>query len=614
MKPLLILTIVLGLATVANAFVMFTLNDIPFPPGLTFPVTIQEGDTVTVGLYDDTTENTHKDVIIDFETYANLGVTYTLSPANGNQYGALTANDIGGHLDCYQHGTAEEIDIVIFDNPSPGQMYNVILTGLKSNVVTINLTDQELPWFNSTVIVTITPATHAATWRWASGSNATNQNGFYGTKGAASPENVPGARQYSVSWKDGRGNLWLFGGNGYDKNGNADDLSDLWKFDGTCWTWVSGPSIIDQYGYYVTKGLANSLNVPGARESSVSWIDRRGNLWLFGGYGLAETSSFNLLNDLWKFDGTNWTFVSGSNTVNQSGVYGTKGVPDSLNVPGSRRDSVSWIDGYGNLWLFGGQGYDAYGNGTYLNDLWKFDDANWTWVSGSKAANQWGVYGTEGKADSLNVPGARCQSVSWIDGYGNLWLFGGWGLDASGNWGELNDLWKFDGTNWTWVSGTSALYQHGVYGTKGVAASGNMPGARATSISWIDGRGNLCLFGGYGFVETGSYDCLNDLWKFNPLTSLWTWVGGSKIQNQHGIYGTEGQAASGNVPGARGGGVSWIDGYGNLWLFGGHGYAESGNWDELNDLWKFVATDLDLNNDGIINFQDLSIMAAHWLE
>jgi hypothetical protein len=62
-----------------------------------------------------------------------------------------------------------------------------------------------------------------------------------------------------------------------------------------------------------------------------------------------------------------WTWISGSNTTDQHGVYGEKGIPSSLNVPGARQNAVSWIDKNGNLWLFGGLGYAATGSyGTYL--------------------------------------------------------------------------------------------------------------------------------------------------------------------------------------------------------------------------------------------------------
>jgi hypothetical protein len=62
--------------------------------------------------------------------------------------------------------------------------------------------------------------------------------------------------------------------------------------------------------------------------------------------------------------------MSGSNTANASGIYGTLGVPAAANVPGGRKGAVSWIDSGKNLWLFGGGG-SALAQGD-LNDLWRF--------------------------------------------------------------------------------------------------------------------------------------------------------------------------------------------------------------------------------------------------
>jgi hypothetical protein len=135
--------------------------------------------------------------------------------------------------------------------------------------------------------------------------------------------------------------------------------------------------------------------------------------------------------------------MSGSDVINQNGVYGTKGTPDPANVPGSRLGAVSWTDPSGNFWLFGGYGYPASGSDGYLNDLWRWDGTNWTWMSGSDVVDQNGVYGTKGTPDPANVPGSRRDAVSWIDSSGNFWLFGGGGYPASGSNGWLNDLWRF---------------------------------------------------------------------------------------------------------------------------------------------------------------------------
>jgi len=41
-------------------------------------------------------------------------------------------------------------------------------------------------------------------------------------------------------------------------------------------------------------------NVPGARSFHSGWIDQKGNLWLFGGYGAVSNTEGDL-NDVWKY-------------------------------------------------------------------------------------------------------------------------------------------------------------------------------------------------------------------------------------------------------------------------------------------------------------------------
>jgi hypothetical protein len=205
-------------------------------------------------------------------------------------------------------------------------------------------------------------------------------------------------------------------------------------------------------GVYGTQGVAASGNIPGGREEAVSWSDNRGNLWLFGGFGFVTGAEGNL-NDLWEYSPTNkqWTWVSGSDSINSAGVCGTQGVASASYVPGARSNSVTWTDASSNLWLFGGFGFDPTGAEGDLNHLWEFNSTTkeWTWVSGSYSANTAGVYGTQGIASASNVPGARFGSVGWIDNQDNFWLFGGSGWDSSsgsdstGFPNNLNDLWRY---------------------------------------------------------------------------------------------------------------------------------------------------------------------------
>jgi N-acetylneuraminic acid mutarotase len=367
-----------------------------------------------------------------------------------------------------------------------------------------------------------TPST--GQWIWVSGGNADNASGVYGAQGAAAAGNVPGARQAASSWTDSSGNFWLFGGVGYDSAGGVGNLNDLWQYSTTTrqWTWISGGNGNNASGVYGTQGTAAAGNVPGARQSASSWTDSAGNLWLFGGVGYSASGAAGNLSDLWRYTPSSgqWTWISGGNADNAAGVYGTQATAAASNVPGARYSATSWIDSSGNLWLFGGYGYDSIGGVGRLNDLWRFStsSAQWTWIGGENDANAIGVYDTLGTASVSNVPGARYSASSWIDAAGNLWLFGGYGYDASGGVGNLNDLWRYDPTTlqWTWVSGGYEDNASGSYGTQGTASVTNVPGARSSVSAWIDSSGNFWLFGGVGYDSAGVLGDLNDLWQYNP--------------------------------------------------------------------------------------------------
>ena len=257
-----------------------------------------------------------------------------------------------------------------------------------------------------------------------------------------------------MGWRDGSGNLWLFGGLYQSASGYQSMNNDLWEFHPSSneWTWVSGYYSSYSAGVYGTEGVASVSNTPGAREWAVGWTDRSGNFWLFGGFQIAYSYGAYVqegMNDLWEFNPSTeeWTWVSGSNTGNGSGVYGSEGVEATTNVPGAREQSVGWTDTSGNLFLFGGVTSIAGGNYGYLSDLWKFDlsTGEWVWVSGVSSINGVGQYGTETRAAATNAPSARASAVSWTDASGNLWLFGGGGVTSSFSVGseQLNDLWVY---------------------------------------------------------------------------------------------------------------------------------------------------------------------------
>jgi hypothetical protein len=430
-------------------------------------------------------------------------------------------------------------------------------------------------------------------WAWMGGSKGAIYDeipGVYGTLGVAAAGNIPGSRDSASSWIDNNGNFWLFGGASWG------GLNDLWMFNpgSKYWTWMGGSNTRGQSGVYGTRGIASAANHPGTRSDATAWKDASGNFWLFGGEAPLDSSGNHHLNDLWMFNPATklWTWMGGSKTADQVGVYGTLGVASAKNQPGSRRGASSWIDQKGNFWLFGGEGKIEYSNRTdigQLNDLWMYSPATklWTWMSGSSGLAS-GVYGTRGVPADANLPPGRWDASSWIDNKGNLWLFGGSQ--------SMNDLWMYTPSThqWVWVSGVSVYSgdsAQGVYGTMGVPATTNVPPGRGQANSWTDSKGDLFLFGGFRST-TQVYEELNDLWMFNPSAQEWTWIGGSNSANPSGAYGVQGISSSVNIPSGRQGASQWVDGKGNVWLFGGQTIIEGGGevifLGDFNDLWKFT--------------------------
>jgi Galactose oxidase, central domain/Kelch motif len=470
------------------------------------------------------------------------------------------------------------------------------------------------------------------------------------TTGPPNPfTNTPGARYGAVGWTDSFGSLFLFGGNGWELSGKspADTLnatmSDLWvcdmSFGDYCqWQLVGGydptvvsgaPPALNTVGKQIIANAQSGFGPAGsppARLGAAAWTDNSGNFWLFGG-----SNGNNFLTDLWEYNPSAlspanytltegvWTDVAGSAALDQPGNY-TSGTL----APGSRTNATTWTDGSGNLWLFGGYGYDGQSPAVlgFLNDLWEYTGGSWVWVSGGNTfkANQNGIYGTPGTAAAGNMPGGRQEAVGWADANGNLWLFGGEGEDSIGTAnGILNDLWVYNITSkeWTFVLGSDKANQTGVYGlqplvgppnttsaagTVGLTGgtSGTLPGSRWGASAWVDATGHLWLYGGWGLdsTATNGNGALNDLWVYTPNATAgqpgtWTWIKGSNTGSQNGVYGDELRPYTTYeiwTPGGRSNGTHWVDSNGQLWLFGGEGYdstSTTGNG-YLNDLWRYL--------------------------
>jgi hypothetical protein len=340
------------------------------------------------------------------------------------------------------------------------------------------------------------------------------------------------------------------------------------------WTWIKGANISNQAGNYGTKGVSASTNIPGGRSSSATWV-LNNKFYLFGGF---NGSGFH--NDLWVFDpnANEWIWLSGSNSTNQTGIYGTQGVASVNNTPGARGLGMTWVFN-DKLYLFGGNG-----NGPgYFNDLWEYNPLtnSWTWLKGSNLTNQTGIYGTIGVSSSSNVPGARRAGGSWV--YNNkFYLFGGNYYGTTTN--RYNDLWEYDPSvnNWRWIKGANTSGQNGNYGTKGITTSSNIPGAREEFFTWVN-NDKTYIFGGTGFASSNQ-GFLSDLWEYNSLTNNWTWINGSEFTQFPGTLGSQGVPSSSNFIGCRNEGNNWF--YNNkLYVMGG--YGKIANFASRDDVWEY---------------------------
>jgi hypothetical protein len=341
-------------------------------------------------------------------------------------------------------------------------------------------------------------------WTWMKGTASMFVSPNYGTIGIPSSTNDPGSRSWgTLTWVDNVGKFWMFGGR---KSGG--EYNDLWEYDPSSnnWTWMKGPQGTGSMGVWGIQGIPDPANVPRSRsETSASWTDNAGNLWLFGGIDYA-----GCMNDLWRYNiSTNeWTWMKGSQSSGAFDVYGIMGVEDPANTPGGRQVYSHWKDLNGNFWFLGGT---CDNSSTDYNDLWRYNPVtnNWAWFKGGSSN---GLYGTQCISDAANTPGIRFENRACVtDANGNFWNFGG--FDSYTFLNSYNDLWFYCVTTnkWTWISGDNFLNSPGNWGTLGVSSPLNMHNARAGSVMWSDQLGHLYIFGGTNSSWPANY---NDLWKF----------------------------------------------------------------------------------------------------
>eukprot|EP01119_Soliformovum_irregulare_P004948 TRINITY_DN1616_c0_g1_i2.p1 TRINITY_DN1616_c0_g1~~TRINITY_DN1616_c0_g1_i2.p1 ORF type:complete len:1428 (+),score=259.45 TRINITY_DN1616_c0_g1_i2:446-4729(+) len=368
-------------------------------------------------------------------------------------------------------------------------------------------------------------------WTWMDGS-------AYLSSTVPANEVIP--RREGGMWSF-RNSLYLFAG--YTEGPTAYTgayRSDYYMFDSS-WALIGGVT----YNNYI-----GSATYPAARYSCGVWQTESGT-YIFGG-----SNSSIYYNELWRIDSLgSWTRLGGGSTT--PGSYGNFKVEAASNLPPRRDGSSTWTTPDA-LYLFGGV------NGTVnWDDLWKFSlsSQRWTWIGGANPPI------------AQISPSPRLLGLTWTV-KGQLYLLGGSSPMIN------NEFWRYDlnASQWTLLSNASLL---GQYGIQGVPDAKNSPPARLNAVTWTTPTA-LYLFSGSN--NMGSF---NDLWKYHIASGWWTWIGGSNMTNQAGVYGAKGIAASSNIPGGRYGAMA-TQTSNAMYLFGGSAYPTL-----FNDLWK-----LEMWNDG----------------
>src|SRR5882762_409957 len=188
-------------------------------------------------------------------------------------------------------------------------------------------------------------------------------------------------------------------------------------------------------------------------------------LWNYKGVVTANVT--NIIVDCAHDD---WTWIDGTKTAGTiaAPLYGSfpttapTTIPNPYtNTPGARYGAAGWTDAGGNLWVFGGDGWELSGNtqpdtlNAPMNDMWVCimtgpDYCQWQLVGAYSATGAAVIANAQHEAQPSQYttspvgPGGRLGAATWKDLAGNFWLFGG-----SDGAHFQNDLWSFNASSFS---------------------------------------------------------------------------------------------------------------------------------------------------------------------
>lgn len=182
--------------------------------------------------------------------------------------------------------------------------------------------------------------------------------------------------------------MWMFGGIISDK-----EFDDFWKF------------LFNELQWIEVKLKNNKSVIFSECFKVIIWMNFFGVLYMFGG------SFFRFI--FFYF----WSYLLGIlqwikfggiiDVIKCVGKYGKMGIVFKKNYLGCREGVFFWVDQQGDLWMFGGLGFDNFfiiifvvlG---FLFDFWMYNvlSNQWVWIGGLSRGEGNLFYGEKGKVDS----------------------------------------------------------------------------------------------------------------------------------------------------------------------------------------------------------------------
>jgi MYXO-CTERM domain-containing protein len=204
--------------------------------------------------------------------------------------------------------------------------------------------------------------------------------------------------------------------------------------------------------------------------NAITFCPANGKTYLFGG----QSPNYDLLNDLWEWDGSSWSQVPGD-------VRPTRRANPAMAYDPSRKSLI----------MFGGLTYPSAPFSEAALDLCD----TWEWSSATRAWSQ-----------LFPMPSPPCTGGAGIvtdSGRARLLLFGGDG--------PSNAVWEWDGAKTTWTNRTPA---------PGAVTPGSRGGTEGGPLmAFDDGRQKMFLFEGDSTWQGTTSNSV--FWEWDPLSAGW---------------------------------------------------------------------------------------------